>query len=337
MPAFAPAIAESDDLYAWLIRGFVESGLPDHTRGGREWTATGALNLENFIQEQGGGGIVLEFRGQAGDDPSPEDEYTYQVSVVRGAQGTEVVVRCAETLFHHAFPLGGERGDGLAGYILGQLRAHNDAFTDWRAKGGETTYAQRIGIPEVKGTTCDRALVTVLETLRRANRSVVEGPANKWWVKGPSAGSVTKIEAGLGMEPEYRTTKAMVNVSPEDLAYARRLRGAGMLLILSGIASMGFLTLGLAFAGYNVYTVGTRGITSQPWLVASLLGTLVFGAVQVFGGVRLRALRSKGLVRVLAVLGMLPCLAPCCGVGIPVGAWVLYLLHDARSSKVFSD
>ncbi|MES2640958.1 MAG: hypothetical protein V4850_15820 [Myxococcota bacterium] len=336
MPAFAAAIAESNDLYAWLIRGFVESGLPDHTRGGREWTATGALNLENFIQEQGAGGIGLEFRGQAVADPSPEDEYTYQVSVVRGPEGTQIVVRCAETLFHHAFEVS-EPIEALAGHILGQLRAHNDAFTAWRAKGGETTYAQRVGIPNVKGTTCDRALVTVLETLRRANRSVAEGPANKWWIKAGGKGSVTKIEAGLGLEPEYRTKKAMVRVSPEDLAHAKRLRGAGMLLILSGLASMGFLVLATAFAGYNVYTLGTRGITSQPWLMASMVGTLVFGGVQIFGGLRLRALRNMGLVRVLAILGMLPCLAPCCGVGIPVGAWVLYLLHDDRSSKVFSD
>lgn len=336
MPSPGPAIAESGDLYAWLIRGFVESGVPDHTRGGREWTATGALNLENFIQEQGAGGIVLEFRGQAGDTPSPEDEYTYQVSVVRGAGAPEVAVRCAETLFHHVFPAE-EPVVALAGHILGQLRAHNDAFTDWRSKGGETTYGQRVGIPEIHGATCDRALVTVLETLRRANRSVVEGPANKWWVKGPGAGSVTKIEAGLGLEPEYRTKKAMVKVSPEDLAQAKRLRGAGMLLILSGIASMGFLVLTTAFAGYNVYQFGFAGLKDQPWLVASLFGTVLFGAAHIVAGLRLRSLRNKGLVRVLAILGMLPCLAPCCGVGIPVGAWVLHLLHDARSSKVFND
>lgn len=333
-----PAIADSDDLYAWLIRGFVESGLPDHTRGGREWTATGALNLENFIQEQGAGGIVLEFRGQAGESPSPDDEYTYSVSVVRDDAGTHVVVRCAETLFHHAFPgeLGpGEPMDVLAGHILTQLRAHNDAFTTWRAQGGETSYAQRLGIPEVRGSTCDRALVTVLEGLRRSNRSVTEGPANKWWVKttGPAS---RKIEAGLGQEPQYRTKKELVSISPEDLAHAKRLRGAGMLLLLSGAASLGFLVLATAFAGYNVYQVGFAGLRSQPWLVASLFGTMFFGAVQVFGGLRLRALRSRGLVRVLAVLGMLPCLAPCCGLGIPVGAWVLYLLHDERSSKVFN-
>ncbi len=328
-----PAIADSDDLYAWLIRGFVESGLPDHTRGGREWTATGALNLENFIQEQGAGGIVLEFRGQAGESPSPEDEYTYQVSVVRGASGTQVVVRCAETLFHHAFP--DEPREALGGHIVGQVRAHNEAFTAWRAEGGETSYAQRLGIPAVRGSTCDRALVSALEGLRRANRSVVEGPANKWWVKNAARGPA-KIEAGLGLEPEYRTRKAMVTVSPEDLAHAARLRTAGTLLVVSGVASLGFLALATAFAGYNVYTAGLRNLSTQPWLLAGLLGTFLFAGVHVVGGIRLRALRSRRLVQVLAVLGMLPCLAPCCGVGIPIGIWVLYLLHDERSNKVFN-
>ncbi len=329
-----PAIADSDDLYAWLIRGFVESGMPDHTRGGREWTAAGALNLENFIQEQGAGGIVLEFRGQAGDEPSPEDEYTYQVSVVRGPEGTQVVVRCAETLFHHAFP--DEPREAIAGHILGQLRAHNDAFTDWRSKGGETTYAQRIGIPVVAGSSCDRALVTVLETLRRSNRSIVEGPANKWWVKGGGA-IATRIEAGLGQEPIYISKKAQVRVSPEDVAHAKRLRGAGMLLLLSGTASLAALALATAFAGYNVYTVGYRGVLAQPWLVGSLFTTFLYAGVQFLAGFRLRALRSRGLVRILAVLGMLPCLGPCCGIGLPLGAWVLYLVQDSRSIRVFNE
>ncbi|MDP2315317.1 MAG: hypothetical protein Q8P41_20640 [Pseudomonadota bacterium] len=330
-----PAIADSDDLYAWLIRGFVESGLPDHTRGGRDWTSTGALNLENFIQEQGAGGVVLEFRGQAGESPSPEDEYTYQVSVVRGPQGTQVVVRCAETLFHHAFP--DEPKEALAGHILGQVRAHNEAFTAWRAQGGETTYAQRIGIPEVRGTTCDRALVTVLETLRRSKRSVVEGPANKWWVKSKGAGGVLKIEAGLGQEPEYRSRKAMVTISPEDLAHAAKLRTAGTILLVSGVVSLGFLGLNAAYASYAVYTLGVRALGTQWWVSGGMVATMLFASVHIFGGLRLRALRSKGLVRVLAILGMLPCVAPCCGVGIPAGAWVLYLLHDERSNRVFNE
>ncbi|MFN7145186.1 MAG: hypothetical protein ACK4YP_15525, partial [Myxococcota bacterium] len=91
------AIADSDDLYAWLIRGFVESGLPDHTRGDRPWIPSGALNLENFSQDRGVGGVLLEFLGQVGGASVPEDHYTYAVCVVRDAEGTQVVVRSEDT------------------------------------------------------------------------------------------------------------------------------------------------------------------------------------------------------------------------------------------------
>jgi hypothetical protein len=328
------AIAESDDLHAWLIRGFVEAGLPDHTRGSPAWITSGALNLENFIQDQGASGILLQFLGVAGDLPMPEDEYTYQVVVVRGASGTQVVVQCPETLFSHAFP--SQPREAIAGHILEQVRAHNDAFTAWRKKGGETTYGQRVAIPVVRGAACDRGLVTVLETLRRSNRSVVEGPANKWWGSDKPKPSMA-IVAGLGQEPQYITKKAADSLSPEDIAHAGRLRTAGIAMIVSGVLGMGLVVIAFAMAGYNVYQVGFRGLFAQWWTLAGIGAGGLFACLHVFAGWRLRSLRSRGLVRVLAILGMLPCVTPCCAVGIPVGGWVLYLLHDARSIKVFND
>ncbi len=328
------AIAESDDLYAWLIRGFVESGLPDHTRGSREWIATGALNLENFFQDQGAGGILLEFRGQAGESPVPEDDYTYQVVVTRGPEGAQVVVRSEDTLFHHAFPA--TPPDALAAHILGEVRGHNERFTQWRGQGGATTVAQRRGIPSARGVTPDRALLQVLETLRRTNRSIAEGPANKWWIQAKSA-TPLKIEAGLGLEPVYATRKAMVTLSAEDLEHADRLRTAGTVLLVSGGFSLLFLFAGTLLSGWNLYVGGFRWLAAQGWMtVASVAGSSVFAGVHLVGGLRLRALKSRRLVGVLAILGMLPCLAPCCGVGFPAGAWVLYLLRDERSNKVFN-
>lgn len=327
-----PAIADSDDLYAWLIRGFVESGLPDHTRGGQEWTAAGALNLENFIQGQGAGGVLLQFRGQAGDSPAPEDDYTYQVCVVRGPEGSGVAVRSEDTLFHHIFPA----DPAIAATIVGELRAHNDTFTQWRAKGGTTNAGQRRALPDVRGASADRALITVLETLRRANRSVVEGPANKWWVKaGGPAGSL-KIEAGLGQEPVYITRKQQVTLSPEDLEHAERLRFAGLILMISSGMSFLFLILATGYAGFDIWRFNS--VTAQGYsTIFSVCASVLFAAMHGYAGFRLRSLRSRGLVRIVAILGMLPCVAPCCLMGLPLGAWVVYLLQDERSTRVFND
>ncbi|MFN7142376.1 MAG: hypothetical protein ACK4YP_01255, partial [Myxococcota bacterium] len=215
--------------------------------------------------------------------------------------------------------------------------AHNERFTEWRAQGGVTTVAQRRGIPAAQGVPADRALLAVFETLRRTGRSMSEGPANKWWVKAAPAGGPVRIEAGLGLEPVYVTKKTMVVLSPEDLAHAARLRTAGTMLLVSAGLSLGFLVAAAAYSGIGLYRAGLTGFVAQGWtVVVSVLGSLVFAGVHGFAGMRLRALRSRTLVAVLAGIGMLPCLAPCCAVGFPAGAWVLYLLRDERTNKVFT-
>ncbi len=342
-----PAIADSDDLYAWLVRGFVESGMPDHTRGGREWIATGALNLEN-LRAGGAGTILLEFRGQAGDSPVPDDDYTYEVCVVRSPEGNQVDVRSEDALFHHAFSWGGGGAPrnappgaadalALAGHILHELRAHNTRFTEWRAQGGASTLSQRRGIPSTRGAPPDRALLTVLETLARTNRSVTEGPAHAWGVRATVVGPSSKIVAGLGLEPQYVTRKAMVTLSFEDIEHAERLRFAGTLLLVSAGLSL-LVLLGLTLTtGWNLYSMGFRWLAAQGWVtVFSLVGTGLFATVHGFAGLQLRALRRRNVVGGLAILGMLPCLGPCCGVGFPLGAWVLYLLRDERTTRVFN-
>lgn len=342
-----PAIADSDDLYAWLIRGFVEAGLPDHTRGGRQWTALGALNLENFIQDRGAGGVVLQFLGQVGDVPSPEDEYSYQVVVARGASGAEIVVRSEDTLFHHAFPLtqpvrqaGQESPEGhevraLAGSLVGELRAHNERFTEWRANGGVASVVQRRGLPEARGVSAERGLVAVLESLRRAGRSVEEGPANRWWVKEQAASNL-RIEVGLGQEPMYATRRENVGLSQEDIAHAGRLRTAGTVLLVSAALALFYVFSGVGLVGWLLYAVGADNLATSSWVGASTIATGgVFAVLQAVAGFQLRRLRTRKMVTVLAALALLPCLAPCCVAGLPVSGWALYLLRDERTNKVF--
>lgn len=344
-----PAIADSDDVYAWLIRGFVEAGLPDHTRGDREWLASGALSLEGFVAERGADGVVLEFLGQAQDRPAPDDEYTYRVVVERDADGARIVVRSEDTLFHHVFASWGggspprnapPRGDELerfAEQIVVEVRSHNARFTEWRAQGGVVTLGQRRGLPPANGAPADRALVATIDTLLRNHRSVAEGPANKWWVKAAPSAGPAKIEAGLGIEPQYITRKAGTQLTAEDVAHAARLRTAGAVLMASSALSALVFVGAVLASGWNMYQQGPRWVLAQGWPTAASVGaSFVFVGVHLVAGYKLRSLRARGLVLGLTILGMLPCLAPCCLGGFPVGAWVLYLLRDERSKKVFN-
>lgn len=308
--------------------------MPDHTRGGRDWLATGALNLENFIQDRGVGGVLLQFRCQAGDGPVPEDEYTYQVCVIAGPKTPQVMVRSVDTLFHAVFDP--TPRDAVAGHILGEIRRHNEAFTGWRTKGGQTTYGERSALPDAVSFPADPSLIQVLETLRRAGRSVEEGPRNKWWVKSAAPGAALKIEAGLGQEPTYITRKEAAALDPEDIEHATRIRSAGTWLLVSGGLALVVLLVASALSGWNVYVYGVSGLAAQGiGAVVSTFGSVFFALLQFVAGWLLRGLKRRKVVMVLVILSMLPCVAPCCVAGVPLGIWVLLLLRNERSPRVF--
>lgn len=320
-----PAVAGFDDLHAWLIRGFVEAGLPDHTGGGRPWHPDGALNLENVFSDQGAGGVLLEFFGQAGAEPVPEDEYTYQALVVHDATGARVVVRCPETVYFQVFPA--DRPDTLGATILAHVRQHNARFTAWRSQGGEVSYADRLSVQEVRGTACDRGLVALLGDLRRRGVPLEAGPSQGWWVQSRAAIG-RAIGVGKGTDPTYHIgPKSGADPdSAENRAFVEKARKVGtVLLVLSGLTVV-YLAAGGTLAYWRY------GVRVSAGLVAS---GVLWAALAAWAGVLLRRLRSLTLARVLAVVLMLPCFGPCCAAGLPVGAWALWVLRNPRARVVF--
>lgn len=329
------AIAGFDDVHAWLIRGFIEAGVPDHTGGGVEWTRDGAMNLDHLFKDRLASGILLQLVGQAFADRRPEDEATYEVLVVRDAGSTSVVVRCPETLFEQAFPA--LPLEDLAARVLAHVRHHSEHFTQWRRGGGETSWAERAAIAQVRGASCERGLATLLEKLRRERKSLSRGPAEGWWGAAAAPRSVSQaITTGEGRDPVYQTRPRTPEAStPENLEYMESVRTVGLvMLVLSGVSAI-FVCAGFGWSGFTAWSVGFRGLYAQGWTVMALFANLFFVLLQLVCGLRLRAVRSLTLVRVLAVAGMLPCFAPCCLTGFPVGAWALLVLRSPRARIVF--
>ena len=62
---------------------------------------------------------------------------------------------------------------------------------------------------------------------------------------------------------------------------------------------------------------------------------IALSVVIVVGGLRLRRLRSRGLGLAAAVLAMVPCLGPCCVLGVPIGVWSLVVLSDPEVRRQF--
>ena len=56
---------------------------------------------------------------------------------------------------------------------------------------------------------------------------------------------------------------------------------------------------------------------------------LLFAGLLVFAGMKMMKLESWGLCLAASIVAIIPCISPCCCVGLPVGIWaVVVLLND---------
>jgi len=63
---------------------------------------------------------------------------------------------------------------------------------------------------------------------------------------------------------------------------------------------------------------------------AAALSTVIL-----MGGLKLRKLQSFGLCIAAAIIALVPCISPCCCIGLPVGIWVLVVMNSADVKPYF--
>jgi predicted PurR-regulated permease PerM len=67
----------------------------------------------------------------------------------------------------------------------------------------------------------------------------------------------------------------------------------------------------------------------------SILALLV-GATILFGALKMMHLQSYGWAMAAAILAVIPCLSPCCCLGIPFGIWALVVLSKPEVKAAFA-
>ena len=333
------AMGAADDVLAWVLRGWVEAGVPDLTLGGTI-PESGALSAENVRYNGGVEGVLLTFPGF-----DPGEEWVYAVV----AAGASVHVACGDTLFVHAYA--GLKPEEYGGRILADVRAHNEAFTRWRAEGGVVGLSESRSIRIPRGEGVSRALSDLVERRYAIGQTLEPGPAEGWWLEAHTSRAFGgAIRVGDGADPTFRLgAVAPTADNPEQRAYAASIRTLGG--VLMGVSIAGALVGGLVltWAGFNVFkqradVILTRGIdgvgdllTVNAWPLLSFLGAVVFAGALFTAGLRMRSLRNLTLVRVLIAVAAVPCSGGCCVVGLPLGAWALYRLSNKHAAAVFGE
>ena len=80
--------------------------------------------------------------------------------------------------------------------------------------------------------------------------------------------------------------------------------------------------------------VDVRGDERALWLISSVwgaawsVGSIGLSAFVLWAALKMRRLESYPLAFAACMVSLVPCLSPCCCLGIPFGIWGLVVMHD---------
>jgi hypothetical protein len=128
---------------------------------------------------------------------------------------------------------------------------------------------------------------------------------------------------------------------PPQPAAAEQVRLPAIFLEITGVLG----ALGAVSSLLYSLFVGANGLIpgddSIPYLMqgtmgfaSAIVGLAVSGLI-IYGGLSMKALRAYPLAVATAVVAMIPCLSPCCLLGLPIGIWALAVLLRPEVKAAF--
>ena len=225
------AFSHFQEPYAWLIRGLVEYGWPDISQPGTPIPhgTLGGIQLADLVRSGGAHGLLLEIPARRGDEVCLEDgQYSFRVHLQRQSGHIIFVLRCPEANYFQEFEFDPENPTWAAGYMHQALHEYIPSYVTWRLQGGELSWAERAGIPEVDTESASELLLTFVRERVNRNLSFDLGPSEGWWplqAHGDSphwqGGSVARMGKGAG-EPLLVRKKGQLRLSTQDEQRIRR-------------------------------------------------------------------------------------------------------------------
>ena len=108
--------------------------------------------------------------------------------------------------------------------------------------------------------------------------------------------------------------------------------GIGMLIVLLALV-LNLVGVGMgAASGMEQGMVVAEGAIG---VVQSVLG-LAIGSAIIVGILKMMKLQSYGFAMTATILAMIPCLSPCCLLGLPFGIWGIVILCKPEVKEAFA-
>lgn len=110
--------------------------------------------------------------------------------------------------------------------------------------------------------------------------------------------------------------------------------GIGFALQAIGLV-MNVLGMGMGAAAGGNQAEGAQMVMSGGiGIMAGMLG-MGIGVVILLGALKMKKLESYGFSMAAAILAMVPCLSPCCLIGLPIGIWAIVVLNKPEVKSAF--
>lgn len=133
---------------------------------------------------------------------------------------------------------------------------------------------------------------------------------------------------------------------PPATSAAQQVQGPAIGLIITAVIGGLWAIFGLLGNALGMGMAGLESMTSEyAWaeyafggamgMVGSLIA-LVIAVFLVWAALQMKALRNWMLAVVASVLAMIPCISPCCIIGLPIGIWALVVLLKPEVKAAFT-
>lgn len=110
--------------------------------------------------------------------------------------------------------------------------------------------------------------------------------------------------------------------------------------IIGGLWQVLMLFFNMLGAGLGSFTAGGREeqifnyLSGGIGVASSAIGLLIAGII-IYASIEMKNLRQWGLAMAASILAMVPCISPCCIIGLPMGIWCLIILQKTEIKAAF--
>jgi hypothetical protein len=116
-------------------------------------------------------------------------------------------------------------------------------------------------------------------------------------------------------------------------------------LIVTAILGFVAQVVGILLNVFGVaVTQGLGGTTSSDTAMNFMSGSIgivfnfigiAIGVVILMGALKMKRMESHGFAMAASILALVPCISPCCIVGLPIGIWALVVLSKPEVKGAF--